>query len=279
MKYKHLSQKERDQIYDLSQQGYKKSKIGVILDRDPATIGREMRRNATSIERRLNNSPKKKKHYLPDRAQGKYDLAVVRYRLALGVQSSPDIWKALGDLYTEMGDSFKAQNAFQMAIAIDPKTEEAHIQLGIFYLGQKRFDEATTEFQKTIEINPKNEKAYFSLGTLKMEKGELPEALDSFQRAKAINPTDANTLYNLGLVYLKIGNNDQAEKEWAMILTIDPHYPRALYNLGLLNAKRSDLKKAGQYYCQFLEAAKGNFPTEEALAGKAIEENNVQCQK
>ena len=73
MNYKHLSQKERDEIYDLWQQGYCKSEIAHELGRNRSTIGREYKRNSCSIERRLNNSPKKKKHYLPDRAQRKYE--------------------------------------------------------------------------------------------------------------------------------------------------------------------------------------------------------------
>lgn len=73
MKYKHLSPKEREEVFDLSQQGYKKSEIASLMKRARSTIGREIRRNSVSIERRFNNSPKKKKHYLPDRAQGKYE--------------------------------------------------------------------------------------------------------------------------------------------------------------------------------------------------------------
>jgi len=73
MKYKHLSQKEREEVYDLSLSGYNNSQISKILNRNRTTIGREVKRNSTSIERRFNNSPKKRKHYLPDRAQGKYE--------------------------------------------------------------------------------------------------------------------------------------------------------------------------------------------------------------
>jgi len=72
MNYKHLSQKERDEIYDLIQQGHNKSQISRIIGRNRSTIGREMDRNSTSIERKLNNSSKKKRYYLPDRAQNKY---------------------------------------------------------------------------------------------------------------------------------------------------------------------------------------------------------------
>lgn len=72
MKYKHLSHFEREQVYDLSQQGLKKAEIARMLGRPKSTIGREIERNPSVIERRLNNSPKKKKHYLPDTAQKKY---------------------------------------------------------------------------------------------------------------------------------------------------------------------------------------------------------------
>lgn len=73
MKYKHISQKEREEIYVFNQEGYSKNEIAKELGRDRSTIGRELKRNATSIERRFNNSPKKRKHYLPDRAQIKYE--------------------------------------------------------------------------------------------------------------------------------------------------------------------------------------------------------------
>jgi len=72
MNYSHLSQKERDHIYILKQEGLKNRAIANILKRHPATISREIKRNSTSIKKRYNNSPKKKKYYLPDRANEKY---------------------------------------------------------------------------------------------------------------------------------------------------------------------------------------------------------------
>ena len=73
MKYKHISQKERDQMYDLLQQGCQQSEIATILDRHRATIRRELRRNSTCIDRRFNGCKNKKRYYLPDRAQVKYE--------------------------------------------------------------------------------------------------------------------------------------------------------------------------------------------------------------
>lgn len=74
MKYTQLSQKERDQLYDLLQEGTPKAEISRILGRGRATVYRELKRNSTVIERRYNNSRvNKKKHYLPDRAQQKHE--------------------------------------------------------------------------------------------------------------------------------------------------------------------------------------------------------------
>jgi IS30 family transposase len=47
--------------------------IAKTLQRARSTIWREIKRNSGVIERRLNNSPKKKKQYLPDKAQKKYE--------------------------------------------------------------------------------------------------------------------------------------------------------------------------------------------------------------
>lgn len=72
-KYKHINEKERIEIYEYLRSGYKQKEIAENLGRDPSTISREIKRNSTSTEARLNNSPRKKKIYLPINAQRKYE--------------------------------------------------------------------------------------------------------------------------------------------------------------------------------------------------------------
>lgn len=72
MKYKHLSQKDRETIFELKDRKLSVCEIARLSGRNKSTISREIKRNSTSIDTRLNNSPKKKKHYLPDRAHSKY---------------------------------------------------------------------------------------------------------------------------------------------------------------------------------------------------------------
>ena len=76
--YKHLSPKERDKIFFLYHiENRDKSYIAQYLNRDNATIGREIKRNKTIANRRDNNNPKTKDkpqnyYYSPDKAQKKY---------------------------------------------------------------------------------------------------------------------------------------------------------------------------------------------------------------
>lgn len=77
-KNKHLSPKERDEIYVLLQSGIRnRSEIGRSIGRPPSTIKREIERNKVMIGILNNNNPEAKKdpdnyYYLPDRAQAKY---------------------------------------------------------------------------------------------------------------------------------------------------------------------------------------------------------------
>jgi IS30 family transposase len=48
-KYKHLSQSERDRVEALLNSGHKRNEIAKILDRDKATIGREIRNNSRKL--------------------------------------------------------------------------------------------------------------------------------------------------------------------------------------------------------------------------------------
>ena len=80
-------------MYVLKEEGLNNKEIAEILERHPSTIGREFKRNSTSIDRRLNNSPKKKKVYLPDKAQNKYKQRRKKAKKATFPLKKPWIYK------------------------------------------------------------------------------------------------------------------------------------------------------------------------------------------
>lgn len=75
--YKHLWEKEREIIYIWLKKGLKQYQIAKIINRDPGTISREIKRNRCLLSINFNNKPiekckKENYHYLPDRANQKY---------------------------------------------------------------------------------------------------------------------------------------------------------------------------------------------------------------
>ena len=71
--YTHFTPEERDQLFDLLQIGLKQYQIAEVIRKSPSAVSRELNNNSTVIDRRLNNSPRKACHYLPDKAQKKYE--------------------------------------------------------------------------------------------------------------------------------------------------------------------------------------------------------------
>ena len=79
MKYKHLSQAERYQIYALMKAGHDRTQIAKLLDRHKSTISRELNRNSGSRGYR----PKQACEYSAERAQNSRNAPTVAPRVSV----------------------------------------------------------------------------------------------------------------------------------------------------------------------------------------------------
>ena len=217
------------------------------------------------------------------RESGDFDLAIIRYRLAISANPIAETWVRLGTLYLQKGDSFKAQNCFQEASQIDPNSKEALANLGIFFMEQKRFDEAEGVYQAIIQQYPFDEQAYFHLGLAQIHLAEgdsayWKKAIDSFAKAKEANPDFSDASYNLGWAYLKSGDALKAREEWEYTLTINPNHLQTLYNLGTLEQRQEERGKTATYFCRFLKTEKGEFPAERKIVEQVLNQMGGSCQ-
>jgi IS30 family transposase len=90
--YTHFSLEDREELYDLLQLGITQKEISIRIGKSASSISRELQRNRTSIDRKYNNSPKKIKHYLPDRAEAKYRHRRKKSKYAFPLKR-PEIYK------------------------------------------------------------------------------------------------------------------------------------------------------------------------------------------
>jgi tetratricopeptide (TPR) repeat protein len=78
-------------------------------------------------------------------------------------------------------DSAKAESLLEMALQLNPKLAEAHMQLGIIHSTRKNFEPAIAAFQKAIAMDPKLEEAHYRLAQAYAQVGEKQKAQKEFE--------------------------------------------------------------------------------------------------
>src|SRR5262249_32640448 len=90
----------------------------------------------------------------------------------------------MGVTMKEKGQLDEAIVYFLKAIEIDPKSANAHSNLGALLCDDKRdYDGAIAWFHKAIDIDPRYADAHSNLGTALRFKGQLDEAIASYKKA------------------------------------------------------------------------------------------------
>ncbi len=75
----------------------------------------------------------------------------------------------------------QAETLLEKAVAIDPKLDEAYLQLGILRFARGDFEHAIRDYKKAIEINPQLGEAHRQLGLAYQRTGEKAKAQQEFQ--------------------------------------------------------------------------------------------------
>jgi len=84
-------------------------------------------------------------------------------------------WMDLGEMWTDVRSYDQARVAFTAATRIDPDRYEAFLALGAAERGAQHFDAAEASYRIAIEIDPDRAEAYYDLGLLYQDYGDDAE--------------------------------------------------------------------------------------------------------
>jgi tetratricopeptide (TPR) repeat protein len=120
--------------------------------------------------------------------------------LAIKLESQRD-YIGLGNLLATRGDSFTPEvvNAYQAAIAANPRSTIGYISLGNFWLTRGKLEESISSFNAAISIDPNSFDAHFGRARAKNKKGDIAGAVADYSQSININP-DAAPYYNRALL-------------------------------------------------------------------------------
>jgi predicted CXXCH cytochrome family protein len=148
----------------------------------------------------------------------------------------------LGNLYTALGDTARAEAYYRDAIEVDDAFLPAKMNLAVLLSAQGRITEAETLVRQVLSVDPDLGEAVYSLALLAAEQGEIEEAAGLLRRATELMPRRSRAFFNLGLAEQQLGRLDEAERAFQGALALDPGNLDYLSVLADHYARRRDLE-------------------------------------
>jgi tetratricopeptide (TPR) repeat protein len=100
------------------------------------------------------------------------------------------LWKRARESENSAGLQ-QAEALLEKAVTIDPRLDEAYLQLGILYSARGDFEQAIRTYKKTIEVNPRLGEAHYRLGVAYKRIGEESKAQQEFELYEQTEKTEA----------------------------------------------------------------------------------------
>jgi len=143
------------------------------------------------------------------------------YLKAIELDRNACVLTLLGCAYLGLGDLTAAQHAFEQAIQIDPRYEEAMYNLAA--MNQERNPARPVELlERAIEIDPDYSLAHQRLGVLRHRSGDLIRAECHFRRSLEADPTDYWSHLYLANCLAVQGRETEAEQTYRFVTSLQP---------------------------------------------------------
>lgn len=176
-------------------------------------------------------------------------------------EMNPDNEKALFFL-KHLGDDAALSQAKYTELAI-PDPAIRYCYLGKQNLDQGKFQEAQQNYEQAVEINPKSIEAQQGLAVayeyndegVRYGKGfNMEKSIFHYQKALTLDEVQQRVIYNLAILYSKAGRIKDSIRMYLRLLRLDPDDAQAVYNLAVLyDNKTDDVQKTIYYYNRYLK--------------------------
>jgi tetratricopeptide (TPR) repeat protein len=167
-------------------------------------------------------------------------------RIAKTYRDSTFYQTRLGDAYTRLNQPADAQTAYDRAVALDPRNEEALTNRAAFYFTQKQDTPARRDLDAALRLNLNRPEALNNLGLLLARQKKFGEALPYLDRALVNRPNDAVYLNNKAYILLMLNRDADALPLLRQSLRLNDQNAWAHRNLGIYHLHQNQKVPARQ---------------------------------
>jgi superkiller protein 3 len=166
------------------------------------------------------------------------------------------------------GEFRRAEELFRRVIALDPKSGAAHINLGVTYMRERRWDDAMAELHQAETISPSVPGIQLNIGLIHYRKSDFDGAIEPFSKVLKLEPDSLQASYLLGLCYFFTNRYKAAVETLAPLWKQESTNLNYLYVLSIAANKSSNAPLQKQAFDQMIAIGR-NTPEFHLYAGKA----------
>jgi len=225
----------------------------------------------SEFERAIKDDPQCTSGYtnlaIVQRAQGQDDEALKNLRRALAIES--DYLSAFNQMALLHYDRGRKGSAAELDLAevvcrqaqmIDSNYSPIYNTWGLIKVYKGDVISALRFFQKAIMLDPDLFEAQMNFGEVTISFRGYEDGRQAFERAVALQPDNYEAIIGLGTALRGLERFQEAQVQYEAAHKLDPRRPEAYFNLGVLyqdymSGSVADLKKAKQYFTEFLQKA------------------------
>nr|MDQ3802980.1 tetratricopeptide repeat protein [Acidobacteriota bacterium] len=191
------------------------------------------------------------------------DESIAHFQRALDLDPSFALaWCALGGAYANRvikgfgtGEDYRrAEEAFEKALAADPRLLEARLHMVFIFLARGEKEKAREWAARMREESPNDVGVQFISATLARLDGRYDDALEAFGRMLKINPAERVVVsYNRARVLMYQGRLDDAVAELDLGAQMEPNHPLVKTFRAVAHARRGDAASAVRIMRELLQ--------------------------
>ncbi len=189
-----------------------------------------------------------------------------------------DLLKKEAVHFFALGDRLGAENAFRLALGIDPGDGDALISLGKICFESQRPEEALEYLEKAVRENPSDQQALIALALVAQNLKDWPKCAKAYENASVLNPghpllkslakilagknisgegnkenRGAEYFNRIGEELFTEGEMAKAKEQFKKSLEADPRFLPALNNLGAVYFYAGNTTQAVDAFKRVLE--------------------------
>ena len=157
--------------------------------------------------------------------------AIEQFRAAVQADPKmPDVHFGLGYLLWAQLKFDEAAKELEAELANNPNHAQAMTYLADCHIQLNDPEPALPLLEKAVRLSPKTELAHVDLGVLYANAGKNAEALREFLSAEKLDPSDQNVHWRLGRFYKSIGKKTEAETEFQKTRSLQKAADKSIFD-------------------------------------------------